>query len=84
MPFRMACGIYRHAGQFDFDRFLAGLLSIRADSRTDRRPQGSAENCTVTATDLITDRRTGSTTDTATDSGIQGRIIRIRLKRDQR
>ena len=41
--------------------------------------QGTTDNRTITATDLITDRRAGGTTNSAANGRIHGRIAGIRL-----
>jgi hypothetical protein len=46
--------------------------------------QGTADYRTIAATHLIAYRRTGGTTDTATNRRIQGGIIGIRLNNHQR
>jgi len=46
--------------------------------------QRTTDNCTIAATHLIADRRTGSATDPAADRCVQGGIVGIRLNNHQR
>jgi hypothetical protein len=52
--------------------------------RANCRPQCATDNRTITTTDLVTDRRTGSAANATTDGGIQRGIIRVRIDRHER
>jgi hypothetical protein len=58
-------------------------VGIRRHGRTDRATQGATENGTVTATDLVADRRAGRATNTAPDGRIQGGVPGIRCRTEQ-
>jgi hypothetical protein len=59
-------------------------IIISGHRGADPTAQRTADNRTISAADLVTDRGPGGTTDTASDSRIQGGIISTCLNSQQR